>query len=327
MKFTDLKKDLEKNIRPAYLISGQDRYLCYSALDLIKKALNISLIDLNQVTLSGESVSKEDIARAVSVYPFVDQYRLVQVNGFNNKVKSKSGNDELLDYLKNPIENSVLVFFNLEGTEALKPYESLLTKVDCDKLDDSVIANVIKSRLNKESVQIESKAIEKLILFCNNDMARISSELEKLTSYTNKETITEKAVEALVVQDKEYQIFELSEFLCKGQAEQAMQMIYQLTSNSKSGFALIAPLYNNFKRALFVAINKDKTEEQLAVCLGVKPYAVKMSKNYVKYFTPKKLKKIVDLLYEADRNTKMGKIKEEVAIKTVALNILKIRGE
>ena len=35
---------------------------------------------------------------------------------------------------------------------------------------------------------------------------------------------------------------------------------------------------------------------------------------------------IVDMLYEADRNIKTGKIKEEVAIKSTVLNILKIRG-
>ena len=62
MKFIELKKDLEKNIRPAYLISGNDRYLCYSALELIKKALNITLVEMNEVIMSGESVTKEDIA-------------------------------------------------------------------------------------------------------------------------------------------------------------------------------------------------------------------------------------------------------------------------
>ena len=75
-----------------------------------------------------------------------------------------------------------------------------------------------------------------------------------------------------------------------------------------------------------MAINKDKSEEEIASLLGVKPYAVKMVKNQVRYFTPKKLKTIVDMLYEADRNIKTGKIKEEVAIKTVTLNILNIRG-
>ena len=40
MKFIELKKELENKVCPAYLISGNDRFLCYSALDLIKKAAN-----------------------------------------------------------------------------------------------------------------------------------------------------------------------------------------------------------------------------------------------------------------------------------------------
>ena len=58
----------------------------------------------------------------------------------------------------------------------------------------------------------------------------------------------------------------------------------------------------------------------------MKEFAVKMVKNQAKIFTPKKLKEIVDMLYTFDRDIKQGKIKEEVAIKTATLNILKIRG-
>ena len=36
--------------------------------------------------------------------------------------------------------------------------------------------------------------------------------------------------------------------------------------------------------------------------------------------------KIVDMLYNFDRDIKQGRIKEEIAIKTAVLNILKIRG-
>ena len=75
-----------------------------------------------------------------------------------------------------------------------------------------------------------------------------------------------------------------------------------------------------------MAVNKDKTDEQITDLLGVKPYAVKMVKNQALRFTPKKLKNIVDMIYESDRNIKMGKIKEDVAIKTAVINIIKIRG-
>ena len=326
MKFIELKKDLEKSIRPVYLISGNDRYLCYTALDMIKKALNISLVEMNEVIMSGESVSKEDIARAVSIFPFVDQYRLVQVNDFNGKTKSKSPSDELLSYLKNPMKESVLVFFNLESTDALKPYMSLVSHVDCDKIEADTIRMVLASKLNKAGTQMSREALDTLVLYCNNDMARISSELEKLICFAGTREITKEDVSKLVVQDKEYQVFELAEFIARGDKVKALDLIYTLSGGGHSGFSILTPLYNNYRRALFVSINKDKTDEEIASLLGVKPYAIKMVKNQVRFFTPKKLKNIVDMLYEADRNIKMGKIKEEVAIKTVTLNILKIRG-
>lgn len=326
MKFIELKKDLEKNIRPAYLISGNDRYLCYSALEMIKKALNITLADMNEVIMSGDSVTKEDIARSASIFPFADNYRLIQVNDYNAKSKSKLGGDELLEYLKNPMKESVIIFFNLESTDALKPYLTHLTSVDCDKLDEATIKNVLVNKLASNSAKMSKDAIDMLVLYCNNDMARITSELDKLISFAGGKEISKDDVSSLVVQDKEYQVFELAEFIAKGESGKALDLIFTLSKGGYSGFSLLTPLYNNYRRALFVAINKDKSDEEIASLLGVKPYAIKMVKNQVRYFTPKKLKNIVDLLYEADRNIKTGKIKEEVAIKTVTLNILNIRG-
>ncbi|MBR2908945.1 MAG: DNA polymerase III subunit delta [Clostridia bacterium] len=326
MKFIELKKDLEKNIRPAYLINGNDRYLCYNALEMIKKALGITLVEMNEVIMSGDSVTKEDIARSASIFPFADNYRLIQVNDYSAKAKSKLGGDELLDYLKNPMNETVLVFFNLEGTDALKPYMQYLTAIDCDKLDESTIRSVLASKVAKSGAKMSREAIDTLVLYCNNDMARITSELDKLICFAGEKEITKNDVSSLVVQDKEYQVYELAEFIARGEKVKALDLIFTLSKSGYSGFSLLTPLYNNYRRALFVAINKDKADDEIASLLGVKPYAIKMVKNQVRYFTPKKLKTIVDMLYEADRNIKTGKIKEEVAIKTVTLNILNIRG-
>jgi len=326
VKFIQLKKDLEAKIRPAYLINGSDRFLCYAALDNIKKALNISFKDMNEVIMQGDSVTKEEVAQSASIFPFADAYRLVQINDFNNKAKSKAKEDELLKYLKNPMAETVVVFFSLDSIDALKPYLDYVTHVDCDKLDSDTIKSILSAKLKKNEKNMSVKALDKLIMFCNNDMARISNELEKLVSYADNEEITEKHVESLVFQDKEYQIFELAEFIARGEKEKALDLVFTLTNGGRGGFSILTPLYNNYRRALFVSINKDKSDEEIASLLGVKPYAIKMVKNQVAKFTPKKLKTIVDMLYEADRNIKMGKIKEEVAIKTITLNILKIRG-
>lgn len=325
MKFVDLKKDLQNGIRSAYLISGNDRFLCFSALEQIKQALNISLPELNFVVMEGNSLSLQDIVESVSVFPFVDQFRVVQINNFSIKTKAKE--DKLLSYLKNPMKESVLIFFSPDQTDAMKPYLSLVACVDCDKLSTDVLMTTMKAKIEKMGAKISKQALEKLILFCNNDMTRISGEVEKLVQFADGKEIDEEMVKKLVVEDKEYQVFELAEFIAKNDKFKALDLAETLTKDKKGGFSILTPLYNNYRRALFVTINKDKTTSELATLLQVKEYAVKMVSSQAKIFSPKNLKKIVDMIYEADRNIKMGKIKEDVATYTVILNILKIRGQ
>lgn len=324
MKFIDLKKDLQKEIKPAYLISGNDRFLCFNALEQIKQALNITLPDLNHAIFDGAVATHQEIVESASVFPFVDSFRLVQVNNFSSKSKAKE--DKLLNYLKNPMKESVVVFFSPDQNDALKPYLSLLCSVDCDKLSTETLIVTLKSKFEKAGAKITKEALEKLILFCNNEMTRISGEAEKLISFADGNEITVEIVQKLVVEDKEYQVFELSEFIAKNDKFKALDLAETLSKDKKGGFSILTPLYNNYRRALFVAVNKDKTDAEIAKLLGVKEYAIKMVKSQVKVFSPRNLKKIVDMIYEADRNIKMGKIKEDVATYTVILNILKIRG-
>ena len=324
MKFVELKNDLQKKIRPAYLITGNDRYLCYASLEAIIKSLNLQFADLNHVVMEGANLAPETIAESASVFPFMDEYRFVQVNGYSSKPKSKE--DFLLKYLQNPLKQSVIVFFNPDGADGLKQYLSSVEVVDCDKLSLETLNQFLRAKAEKENIKIQAKAIETLILFCNNDMARISGEMEKLSCFANGKEIDVQMVRDLVVEDKEYQIFSLAEFIAQGDKEKAFDLVQTLSNDKRGGFSILTPLYNNYRRVLYKSINKDKTDAELASLLSVKEYAIKMIKNQVRVFTPKKLKTIVDMLYNFDRNIKMGKIKEDVALKTAVLNILKIRG-
>lgn len=327
MKFIQLKSELKKGIRPAYVISGDDRFLCFSALGQIKKALGIQLDQLNEVILQGSECSKEDIVAACNVFPVMDNYRLVQVNDFMRGQKARPGEDKLLEYLKQPMRECVLVFFCLGGADALKPYAGLVIDVDCNKMDKDTLFQILLAKVKAEKAEIEPNALETLIMFCSCDMSRINSELEKLISFKDGKTITQQDVEDLVVEDKEYQVFQLSDFIAKGMGQKALDLVSTLSLSAKtSGFAILTPLYNHYRRALYTAVNRDKTNEELGSLLQCSPYAVKVLRGQNAYFSPRKLKQVVDLLYEADRNIKMGKVKEEIAIKKAVINILKIRG-
>lgn len=330
MKFVDLKKNLAEKIDNVYLISGGDRFLCYKALEAIEKRLNIVVPDMNSVTLVGDACDAKDIVDSASVFPFGDEYRLIVVKNFNPKTNGtkKTDNEIILEkYLDSASKTTVLVFFNIDGDDFFKNLKNKLTFVDCDKMDMPVLVNVIRADFAKKNIQIDEGTARLFALYCNLDMARISTEEAKLISYALKKgEISESDIKDLIVEDKEYQIFELAELIAKNNKDAVFDMVERLEIQGRAGFSILMPLYNNYRRVLFTAINSTMSDRTIAESLGVKEYAIKMCRNQAKVFSPKKLKQIVDMLADADRNIKTGKIKEDVIVKTIIVKILKLRG-
>ena len=122
-------------------------------------------------------------------------------------------------------------------------------------------------------------------------------------------------------------MFELAQFLSKVDSKNAINLVDSFMVKAGGGLQVLAPLYNNYRRALYVSINKDKTTSEIANVLGVKEFAIKMLKSQAEIFSAKKLKQIVDMIAKFERKIKVGEIKENVAIKTIVFNILNLRGD
>lgn len=326
MKYIELKSSLKQGLKNAYLIFGDDRYLCYDALKKIENALNLTIVDMNSVTISGESTSAKDIVDSANLYPFGDAFRLVVVKNFNPS-KDKQAFTVIQDYLNKPLSSTVLVFFSPDGAEFFKSMKNI-ESVDCSKIDAKTISAFVKNYLAKQQIESNEDVIDKLILYCNFDMARITSELEKLSAYVlDTKVLTSDIIEKNVTQDREFQVFQLAEFIAKGDADSANKLIDSIMIKAGMGFTILSPLYNNYRRALFVALNKDKSSAELANMLGVKEFAIKMVKNQISVFGAKQLKNIVDMIADYDRKIKVGEMKENIAIKTIVFNILNLRGK
>ncbi len=319
VKFTELKKNMDK-LQNVYLISGEDRFLCHKALELITEAAGITMPEINSVVLP-ETKTAEEIIAACNIYPFSDKFRLVVVKEFTSKLPGAK--DAIAAYLASPMPSTILVFFNPTDDTFFKTLKAKLCHVDCCKLDVPAIADYVTQILNSNGVKYSSGAINLLAVYCNYSMQHIASETEKLVSYcAGNCPLTEDIVKQLVVQDKEYQIYELAATIASGNAQKALDMVDVLSR--KGSFSIISALQNNFRRALFVSITRG-TDADLAAALGVKEFAIKMMRSQIKNYTPKKLKKIIDMLTNLDADIKKGKQKEDIACKLAVVEILRLR--
>ena len=151
-------------------------------------------------------------------------------------------------------------------------------------------------------------------------MARIETETLKLMSM-GESIITQDLVDKYVVRDKEYQIYELVDFISKKDSERAYDLIETMLQTEKNAVGLVQYLYSAFRKLLLISISRE-SDEELAKLFKVKPYAVKMSRVQAGKFTAKQLKKINEDLSTLEFDLKRGKANQDNAVHVTIAKIL-----
>lgn len=320
MKFVELKSSFVNNLKNIYVISGDDRFVCFNALGLFERNFATNLPDFNKIVFDGE-VSSSQIVESCFVLPLVDEYRLVIVKDF----KAQNTKDDVKvfeKYFSLPNTSTILVFFNTTPNDFFSKFSDMVEFVDCNKLDERWLGIWIKQNAKQHSIQIEDSAISKLIVLSNQNLAKISTELMKLASYVGEGgQVGVGLVESLVEEDREYQIFELTEQAGKKNRESVFEILKSILEREKNSAGIVTLLYNHFRKLLNISLS-NKLDADLSALLGVKPYAVKMMRIQVKNFSPKLLRKIVSMLANLEYSIKSGKMVGENAIYYAVCNIL-----
>lgn len=308
MNYVDFKNDIENGKTfSIYLFEGEDAFFRERGLSLVKKVM-VSEPQLNFVSFEGDKLNEKEVASSLTAYPFLSLKRVTVIREYYPK--SNAIPKAIKDYLENPNEDSVLVIVNEKSCDSLKKFEAVCV-VDCKKADAYKISQHVKAKCGLAGVAIDMETAKLIAEYCLCDMTRVDNETEKLIAYAlQKKVITKQDVEGLVVQDTEYKIFTLTDFIAKKDFNNALKVIYEMLEKGETLQRLLISVYNYFKRLLHVAIS-DKTDAQLAEILSIKEFAVKKARTQAKGFKKKSLKNAVDMLADTDYLIKSGKVDAE----------------
>jgi DNA polymerase-3 subunit delta len=308
LNYVDFKNDIENGKTfSIYLFEGEDAFFRERGLSLVKKVM-VSEPQLNFVSFEGDKLNEKEVVSSLTAYPFLSLKRVTVIREYYPK--SNAIPKAIKDYLENPNEDSVLVIVNEKSCDSLKKFEAVCV-VDCKKADAYKISQHVKAKCGLAGVAIDMETAKLIAEYCLCDMTRVDNETEKLIAYAlQKKVITKQDVEGLVVQDTEYKIFTLTDFIAKKDFNNALKVIYEMLEKGETLQRLLISVYNYFKRLLHVAIS-DKTDAQLAEILSIKEFAVKKARTQAKGFKKKSLKNAVDMLADTDYLIKSGKVDAE----------------
>lgn len=227
---TKLKQDLKQGVlNNLYLFFGEEKYL----IDMYTKkvtdlALGDGLAEFNYSFYNEDNESFEAFTDDVESYPTMAEKKVIVLK--NTKfIKLKEYQKPLAEILENLPEYAVVIIVEYDEPKLKKAINDVINKkgvaVEFKKQSVADLRAWVGMQFSSAGKQMNTADTEYLINLCERSLEKLSVECEKLAASTEGTVITRSMVEELVKIPVEYKIFEMSDKLLAGDAENAYKIL------------------------------------------------------------------------------------------------------
>lgn len=167
------------------------------------------------------------------------------------------------------------------------------------------------------AAKISGKALEKLVLFCENDSFSLYSQLQKLANYASGRMIGENDVDLLVKANLDGNIFAMVDALGRNDKKEALGLLHAHLEKGDDPFYLLSMFFYQFRNMLKVMDlyeNGVRSEYEISKIAKLHPFVVRKSLAQSSRFPFSILKKIYGRLAALDTAVKTGKIEIKLAL-------------
>ena len=317
MKFVLFKKSLEEGAAPIYLFEGEEEYFKVRGEEMLREKF-VAEPSLDSAAYEGadmKGAAMTALVAAAQSFPFMSPKRLVKVTDFYPTEKEYAA--YLKSYFEDPQPSTVLLIVNSAPAKGkgidLKKAPNV-TFVDCGRADEETVMRWIYTRFKREQIYADTEVCERVMRYCLADMSRVAGETEKLIAFAGRGgKLTPEDVDEIVYRDTDYKIYEMTGAISVGNYTKYASVMAELKAKGADEMNLLNGLCSYF-RTLFEIAALKKSDADTAAMLGMKEYAVKMSRRQASAFTPIRLKKCYAFLNDAINGVKRGVLTPEGAL-------------
>ncbi len=332
MNHTEFFKSLKSGeIAPVYFFVGEEGYVLKSALkQLISSVVAEDMREVNLTLLPGDTDGQQ-IVEACETFPFFTDKRMVVVEecGFVNSQGKPENEDRFLEYLKNPMESTVLVITSSKPDKRKRAYKDLCahTVVEFNVLSDSELMAWIEKILRGFNLNIERNALLFLIEYAEARPQSLICELEKLAFYKKEGVITKQDVLEIVTPSNDYNVFNMTDALLRKDTKTALSLLSYMLSQKEEPIMILGAISKQYRNALMFKTlkNKNAGRQDIIKILDIRDFVYKKLENSCAKQTEETLNKAVELCFKTDEGLKTGKLFDESALHALVTQITLIK--
>ena len=314
---------------------GEDTYRSQKRLKTLRDKFVEKYTDTN-LEIFEEDFDIAKIKGSVTALPFLAEKRLVIIknifkskNPTSLKLRGTSKNilDSIADLLENVPEETVLIFWE-EGVpdKRIALFKKLIKEKteEFEKLQGHKLTKWIEDEVSRKGGKISAKNAEKLASYVGDDLYQMENEVEKLTSFKDKDEIKTEDIEALVKAKLSSNIFNLVDSIGERNYKKAARYTHELLEQGENEIYILSMIARQIRNLLLVLDLKDNFDKmRIAKETGIHPYVVQKALLQTRNFDSNGLKSIYQKLLETDIAIKTGEKDSRLALDLLVKEITK----
>ena len=328
--FTALSKEIKGGtFRNIYVLQGEEPYFIDRLQQLIiDTALTEDQRDFNLTLFYGNTANVRDVISTCRQYPTFSPNKVVVVREAQLIAKQpghKNDLDLLASYAEKPLSSTILVICHKGGALKSKPFTDALkaTKNGVVFSSNKVregrdLETMIVNYANSLGCNIDTKATSMLADHIGTDIARLFSELDKLSILTDDKNITPLLIEQNIGISKDFNNFELEDALARRDAAKAFRIVDYFEHNPKNNPSMVsvAWLFSFFSNVLLTSTARDKSPEGIMAMLGSRSqWRARKFLEAARMYNTRSLVNIIGFLRECDTRSKgIGSRQDQYAL-------------
>ncbi len=315
-----LTKIAKGKFDPIYYFYGSEDYRMVEAQKyLVHQFLPDRQITTNYTKVDGRKTKCADLLAELSVYPMLGERQVISVNDIQSYKPKEL--EKILAILNPPDPNRVVL---LKSPSARQPKKNVAsfkklcvaaTAIEFKKLGPSETAGIIRARLKKGNLQIDSKALTLLTTMTSGNLGAVDVECRKLIDFMDAgATISEENVRSISAGFETYSVFSLAEEIVRGDAKRCLNQVHKLLTIGSSADQIMYHIEAHFLH-LFLAKNNKPLPARVRWITG------KFSEQARK-FSSDQLETALILAAETTASLRRSGIKPETAVELLVVRLL-----
>lgn len=320
-----LNQDIkERSFKTVYLLCGDEAFLKKSYKNRLREAITGG-DEMNYNYYEGKGISANEIIALSDTMPFFADKRLILMED-TGWFKGGAGAEEMSAYMEQIPETTCLLFVESEVDKRSKLYKAVkkcgyIAELTHQKPDQ--LARWAAGILGKNGKKITGATMELFLSKTGDDMENISSELEKLISYTlGRDVITEQDVETICTTQATSKIFDMITAISSRQTRKAMDLYEDLLTLKEPPMRILFLIARQFNQILQVRelMGKGMDKNSIASKLKLQPFVAGKIMLQAKSFTKEQILSYVNLCVDAEESVKTGKLQDRLAVELLIAN-------